>query len=111
MRKFALLKPLLFTLVVMLCITSLIVNVQAESWSWSKVASPTGEYFESVDMVSSNDGWIVGADGIYRWQEKVAGFPTAYLIIIIAVVAVVVVWFFTRNRLAHKRTERVVSAC
>src|SRR5665647_3757419 len=56
MRKDTFLKPLPFILVVMLCMTSLIVTVRAESWSWSKVASPAGEYL-SVDMVNSNDGW------------------------------------------------------
>jgi hypothetical protein len=40
MRKTAFLKPLPFILFVMLCMTSLIVAVRAESWSWSKVASP-----------------------------------------------------------------------
>jgi hypothetical protein len=75
--------------------------------SWSNVANPTDAWLSCVDMVNSTDGWIVGADGIYRWQEEVAGFPTDYLIIIIAVivVVVVVVWFFIRNRIAHTRTE------
>jgi uncharacterized membrane protein YqiK len=62
-------------------------------------------------MVSSTDGWIVGADGMYRWQE-VTGFSTDYFIIIIAVIVAVifVVLFFIRNR-QHKRTERAVLAC
>jgi uncharacterized membrane protein len=54
----------------------------------------------------SSEGWVVGADGIYNWQEEVAGFPTNYLIIIIAVIVVVVavVWFFIKNR--RVRTKR-----
>jgi uncharacterized membrane protein YcaP (DUF421 family) len=54
-------------------------------------------------MVNSTDGWIVGADGVYRWQE-VAVFPTDYLIIIIAVVVVLVVvaWFSIKNRQLRK---------
>jgi len=77
--------------------------------SWSNATSPTGAWLLDVDMVSSTDGWIVGADGIYRCQE-VAGFPTACLIVTIAIVIVVVVfvWSFRRNRQAHTRTGRAV---
>jgi LPXTG-motif cell wall-anchored protein len=41
-------------------------------------------------MVSSTDGWIVGADGVYRWQE-VRGFPADYLVFIIVIIALVAV--------------------
>jgi hypothetical protein len=68
MRKDAFLKPLPFIIVVMLCMSSLMVTVRAESWSWSKVASPAGEY-PSVDMVNSTDGWAAGSDGcIIHWD-------------------------------------------
>jgi photosystem II stability/assembly factor-like uncharacterized protein len=71
--------------------------------SWSNVASPTGAWLNCVNMVSSTDGWIVGADGIYRWQE-VTGFPTIYLIIISAIIAIIVVaWFLIRKRLIQCR--------
>jgi hypothetical protein len=64
-------------------------------------------------MVNSNEGWIAGADGIYRWQVS-GGFPGDHLVVTIAVtmvvvVAAVVVWFFTKNRIAHKSTEREVT--
>jgi hypothetical protein len=70
MRKASFLKLLPFILIVMLCMTPFIVIVRAESWSWSKVASPAGEYL-SVDIVNSNDGWAVGYDGaIIHWDGK-----------------------------------------
>ncbi|MBK5134228.1 hypothetical protein JJE00_07380 [Candidatus Bathyarchaeota archaeon] len=51
-----------------------------------------------MHMVSSTDGWIVGADGtIYHWQEEAPDFPIEYLIVIGAVAVVVVVWFFRKN--------------
>jgi predicted ABC-type sugar transport system permease subunit len=50
-------------------------------------------------MVSSTDGWIVGADGVYRWQEN-GVFPIGYLIIIIVVFAVIVVaWFLFKKKI------------
>jgi len=82
MRKISYLKAILFVFVVLLCISSFIVNVQAASWS--KVSSPTEAYLEDVDMVSSTDGWAVGADGcIIRWDgtswNNVTGPTTAWL--------------------------------
>jgi hypothetical protein len=69
MSNYVFLKLLPFILVVMLCMTSLMVNAHAESWSWSKVASPTEAYLQSVDMVSSTNGWTVGSDGcIIHWD-------------------------------------------
>jgi len=82
MRKFTYLKAILFIFIVSLSITSLIVNVQAASWS--KVPSPTKATLESVDMVSSTDGLAVGADGsIIRWDgtswNNVTSPTTAWL--------------------------------
>ena len=58
-----------------------------------------------MDMVSSTDGWIGGADGnIYRWQEENPAVPIVYPIIIGAVVVVVVVWFFLRKRSLKKKS-------
>jgi hypothetical protein len=104
MRENSYLKAILFIFIVSLCITSLIVNVQAASWSWSKVTSPTKAFLKSVDMVSSTDGWIVGADGtIYHWQEEALDIPNDYLIIVGSVVVVVVIWFFLKKRSLKKK--------
>lgn len=79
MRKSTYLKAILFVFIVSLCITSLIVNAQVAIWG--KVPSPTKSTLESVDMVSSNDGWVVGADGaIYRWQKEAPYVPIVYLV-------------------------------
>ena len=69
MRKFALPNSFLFILIVTLCITPLLVNVQAENWRWTKVPSPTNAYLQSVNMVNATDGWAVGFDGtIIHWD-------------------------------------------
>ncbi len=67
MRKIALIRLLLFILVIMFCLTSLLVNVQAGSWGWTKVADNVD--LQSVDMANSTDGWIVGWEGrILHWD-------------------------------------------
>jgi len=67
MRKDTFLKPLPLILVVVLCTTPLAVNVQAESWSWTRVADKVN--LQSVDMVNSTDGWAVGSEGtIVHWD-------------------------------------------
>ena len=59
MSNHVFLKPLLFILVVMLCMTSLMVIVHAESWGWSKLASPTGADLQSVGY-GQLDKWMGG---------------------------------------------------
>ena len=60
-------KIVFFLFAGVLCLTSLVVNVQAESWSWTKVADNVN--LQSVDMVNSNDGWAVGSEGtIVHWD-------------------------------------------
>ena len=60
-------KKVFFLFVVVFCLTSLVVNVQAERWSWIKVADNVN--LQSVDMVNSTDGWAVGSEGtIVHWD-------------------------------------------
>lgn len=72
---------LLFVLVTIFCMVSPEVNGKAELWVWIKVASPTETYFQSIDMISSTEGWAVGNEGaIMRWDGtnwKIVTSPTA----------------------------------
>jgi hypothetical protein len=37
-------------------------NVRADNWAWTKAANNAN--LNSIDMISSTDGWAVGSDGI-----------------------------------------------
>ena len=42
---------------------------QVENWIWSRVENTTDQYFQSIDMIDSTDGWAVGSEGaIIRWD-------------------------------------------
>jgi hypothetical protein len=98
-RKDTFMKPLLLILIVLLFITPLMANVRAENWAWTKAANNAN--LNSIDMISSTDGWIVGADGVYRWQE-VRGFPADYLVFIIVIIVLVAVSLLVYFK-KHKR--------
>ena len=70
--------------------------------SWNIVESPTAAWLTSIDMINSSDGWILGDDGLYRWQEtkkETSILPIEFLLIFIAVVVIVIVWFlFKKSR-------------
>src|SRR5512136_789248 len=78
-------------ILVLSCLTSFAMNVQAENWSWIRVASPANTSFQSVDMLSSTDGWAVGSKGsIARWDgtawsEVVS--PTSYKLACVSMVS------------------------
>jgi photosystem II stability/assembly factor-like uncharacterized protein len=71
---------ILFVLVASLFAALFIGTVQAASWN--KISSPTDATFESVKIISSNNGWIVGSDGvIIRWDGttwNLVTSPTSY---------------------------------
>ena len=111
MRKDAFLKPLPFILVVMLCITSLIATVRAESWSWGKVENPAGEYL-SVDMVNSNDGWAVGFDGaIIHWDGKSwnnVPSPTSYKLVSVDMVSSTEGWAIAQRIDGYQTNHSII---
>jgi len=111
MIKDAFLKTLPFILSVMLCMTSLIVTVRAESWSWSKIASPAGEYL-SVDMVNSNDGWAVGFDGaIIHWDGKSwnnVPSPTSYKLVSVDMVSSTEGWAIAQRIDGYQTNQSII---
>jgi photosystem II stability/assembly factor-like uncharacterized protein len=67
MKRFIFQKWVFFFFVAAFCLTSPILTVQAESWSWTKVADNAN--LQSIDMASSTDGWAVGSEGtIIHWD-------------------------------------------
>ncbi len=67
MKKHVGLEAILLILMICLCSPLLVVN--AQSAGWSKAASPTTNTLLHVWMVSSTDGWAVGYLGtILRWD-------------------------------------------
>jgi hypothetical protein len=78
--------------------------IQWDGTSWNNVTSPTGSWLQSVDFVSSTDGWIVGADGnIFQWTTQPPLFPWIPLVVItvIVVTAAIVAYFPIRKRVHH----------
>ena len=57
------------------------------------MTSPTTAWLKTVDMISSTDGWIVGADGdIYHLQEEELHlFPADFLLIIVGVAVAAII--------------------
>ena len=112
MRKDAFLKPLPFILVVMLCMTPIMVAVQAESWNWNKVASPTKAYLQSVTMVSSTDGWAVGFGGaIIRWDgtkwNNVTS-PTKYALVSVDMVSSTEGWAIAQRTDGYQTNQSII---
>src|SRR5512139_1314774 len=69
MSKSALPKHLLFVLVAILSTASITANAQAATWT--KVPIPTNASLETVNMISTVDGWAAGFDGaLIHWDGK-----------------------------------------
>jgi hypothetical protein len=57
-------------------------------------------------MVSSTDGWIVGADGIYHWQEEGSSYPADY--VTVAVAAVLIATIIAAGALVYFKKRAVL---
>jgi hypothetical protein len=51
-------------------------------------------------MISSTEGWILGADGIYQLhiKDETSNISIEYILIIVAIIGVLFGWLFIRKK-------------